>query len=212
MIRAREAGARRTPIASRARLMWSVIAVGALVLSGCGSSGESSSTAVTQEAPNTSSHLGPPSVQGGAQGAGQFSGRSGERKFQALANTVCSTVRTGTPPPLSGSAKSSALRGYAVAAAKPNQRTIVSLQRLGAPQPLRKQFERLLGSLRRLQSVYVQVGTGQLGKAQASALRRSMAMAEALASSDALASGVPGCAPHLLGVGAPPPRSGQGKR
>ena len=201
---------RRACNASAGKLACGMVVAAALALAGCGGSGGSSSTSTAQsEASSASSHLGAPAVTGGSQESQQFAGRSGQRKFQALANTICSTVRTGAPPAAPRSSKPAALRKYAAAAAKANQRTIVSLQRLGAPKSLRKQQERLLSSLQQLQSAYVQVSSGNSGKANS--MRQSIAIAEAQAGSDALASGAPACAPHLPGVAAPPPKSGKGK-
>ncbi len=177
-----------------------------LALAGCGGSGGSDSeTAAQAGSPNAESRLPPPTAVAGAKGSSQFAGRTGARKFQALANTICNTVRTGSPAPLPRSTKPADLRRYAAAASKANQRTIVSLQRLGAPASLRTPLERLLGSLQELQSVYAEASGAQSSQVKVSSVAQSIGLAEARAGSDALASGTPSCAPHLPGVGLPRP-------
>jgi len=186
----------------------------ALALAGCGGASGSSSTATTVAGavPGTAPHLGLPADAGrAAHVAEQFAGRSGERKFQALANEICGTVRAGSPPSPPQSPKPAALHAYVVAATQANRRTIISLQRLGAPRSSHKEFKHLLSSLRQLQAAYIQAGSGQADTAQDSSIGRSIAMAEARAGSASLANGVPACAPHLPRTGAPARHNDRGR-
>lgn len=177
-----------------------------LTLAGCGGSVSSGPETPTQASvvSNASNRQAPPTAPaGGGPRSSQFSGHAGVRKFQTLANAICSTVRTGSPAPLPQSAKPADLNRYAAAASETTRRTIVSLQRLGAPPSLHAPLERLLDSLRELQLVYEETSSASHHQANV----QSIAMAEARAGSEALMSGTPACAPRPPGVGSPRPSS-----
>jgi len=179
-----------------------------LALIGCGDSGGSGAeTTALPAASNPSTRPGEPrGVQGGS---GQFTGQSGARKFQALANAICGTVQAQAPASLPPSRKTTELRRYTAEAAAANRRAIVALRRLSAPSSLRVPLGRLLNSLRELQSVYAQAGSAQPNRGDAGPSTQAIRLAEDRASSNALASRVPACAPRSGGVGTPQQRRGQ---
>jgi hypothetical protein len=184
---------------------WAALLVFGLLLAGCGSGGADGTTATPSTDPGTSVKLAAPRVSG-PHGPQRFAGAAGKRQFQSLAGMVCQTVRAGAPVPPPPTRSASALRGYARAAAKANQRTVVSLERLGAPASLRAPLEHLVASLRQLQLTYAGASAahGHAGKAAVATMARSVAIAEAQAAAAAQASGTPTCAPRPALPGAAP--------
>lgn len=98
--------------------------------------------------------------------------------------------------PLPLSEKTTGLRRYAADAAAANRRAIAALRRLDPPSSLRASLGRLLNSLEESQSTYADGDSSQPNKRDTGATAQAVRLAEAGASSDALASGAPARAPH----------------
>jgi hypothetical protein len=175
-----------------------LVAIAGLALAGCGGSGHKGVTAAQVSTPSS---LGAPNTIAGEH-ATQFAGKTGQMRFQSLANTICQTVRTGSPAPLRAPVQAEDLRKYALAAARADTRTTISLKRLGAPSSVRSRLERLIGDLQHLQQTYAQAQSGKASSAAVSSMVQSLTVAEGQAGNDALASGLPACAPHPPGISA----------
>ena len=127
---------------------------------------------------------------------------STRRRFIALANAVCRTVRIGAPGPVPPGAPAARITAYARAALPAARRTAVSLRRIGARAGHDTAFGEVARDFDFLGTLYLQaVGRGNRGHA----LLSSIGSAERRASSDARRAGLPACAPGRDAGEAPGP-------
>jgi hypothetical protein len=127
--------------------------------------------------------------------AHSFPDSAGESKFRFLANDVCRTVRAGAPSVTVLGVATSSLRSYAERALVPARRTAVSLERLPTPPALRSTVNHLIRDYQDLAVLYAaaaHVTRAVNIQGSVAALR----IVEQRATGQAVAAGLPGCAPH----------------
>lgn len=156
------------------------------VLTGCGSTAESPTTAAIQVpiAASKTPH----------ESAAFARAATGAQRFVVTLDAVCASTLRGSPSPPTSPYTSASLRRYAVAANVSLTRTYLSLRRLPAPGPARSHAHELTGAYEQLSSLVSVLARGAVPTADVASEGLLVRSRESAVNAAALRAGLPACA------------------
>jgi hypothetical protein len=163
-----------------------LIAAAAGLLTGCGATSASLTTAAAVQVPIPANNA--------PRQPGSLAAATSTERYATTVDAVCAATLRGSPSPPASPTTAAGLRRYALAAKGPLSRTYLSLTRLPAPAPARSHARDLAGAYQQLASLAGALARGNVTTADTASDGLLVQSRESAVNAAALLAGVPACA------------------